>query len=48
MTFSLVLARPLKRAIQNYIEDAVCERILSGEIKEGDEINITKENLSSN
>ena len=41
-------ARPLKRAIQNYIEDAVCERILSGEIKEGDEINITKENLSSN
>ena len=36
-------ARPLKRAIQNYIEDAVCERILSGEIKEGDEINITKE-----
>ena len=41
-------ARPLKRAIQNYIEDAVCERILGGEIKEGDEINITKENLSSN
>lgn len=39
-------ARPLKRAIQNYIEDAVCERILCGEIKEGDEINITKENLS--
>lgn len=36
-------ARPLKRAIQNYIEDAVCERILGGEIKEGDEINITKE-----
>jgi ATP-dependent Clp protease ATP-binding subunit ClpC len=41
-------ARPLKRAIQNYIEDAVCERILGGEIKEGDEINITKENLSAN
>jgi ATP-dependent Clp protease ATP-binding subunit ClpC len=39
-------ARPLKRAIQNYIEDAVCERILSGEIKEGDEINITKESLA--
>lgn len=39
-------ARPLKRAIQNYIEDAVCERILRGETKEGDEINITKENLS--
>ena len=41
-------ARPLKRAIQNYIEDAVCERILSGEIKEGDEINITKESLAIN
>ena len=41
-------ARPLKRAIQNYIEDAVCERILGGEIKEGDEINITKECLSIN
>lgn len=39
-------ARPLKRAIQNYIEDAVCERILGGEIKEGDEINITKESLA--
>ena len=41
-------ARPLKRAIQNYIEDAVCERILGGEIKEGDEINITKESLAIN
>lgn len=40
-------ARPLKRAIQNYIEDAVCERILGGDIKEGDEINITKENLKA-
>ena len=41
-------ARPLKRAIQNYIEDAVCERILGGEIKEGNEINITKESLAIN
>ena len=40
-------ARPLQRAIQNYIEDAVCERILGGEIKEGDEINITKESLKA-
>jgi ATP-dependent Clp protease ATP-binding subunit ClpC len=40
-------ARPLKRAIQNYIEDAVCERILGGEIKEGDEINITKAELKA-
>ncbi|WP_018462247.1 ATP-dependent Clp protease ATP-binding subunit [Segatella paludivivens] len=35
-------ARPLKRAIQNYIEDGVCERILSGDIKEGGTINIGK------
>lgn len=35
-------ARPLKRAIQNYIEDGVCERILSGDVKEGDTINIGK------
>lgn len=38
-------ARPLKRAIQNYIEDAVCERILSGEMNLGDDIVITKEML---
>ena len=31
-------ARPLKRAIQNYIEDGLSERILSGELKEGDTI----------
>ena len=35
-------ARPLKRAIQNYIEDGVCERILSGELKAGDTISIGK------
>lgn len=35
-------ARPLKRAIQNYIEDGVCERILSGDIKTGDTIYIDK------
>ena len=33
-------ARPLKRAIQNYIEDTVCEKILSGELKPGDTIKI--------
>ena len=33
-------ARPLKRAIQGYIEDLVCERILSDELKEGSVINI--------
>lgn len=31
-------ARPLKRAIQNYIEDIVCERILSNELPLGSEI----------
>ncbi|MDO4981901.1 MAG: ATP-dependent Clp protease ATP-binding subunit [Prevotellaceae bacterium] len=33
-------ARPLKRAIQNYIEDTVCEKILSGELKPGDTVKI--------
>ena len=36
-------ARPLKRAIQTYIEDTVCEKIMSNELHEGDEIFITKE-----
>lgn len=31
-------ARPLKRAIQTHIEDYVCERILSEELKTGDKI----------
>lgn len=31
-------ARPLKRAIQNYIEDEIAEEILSGKIKEGSNI----------
>ncbi len=31
-------ARPLKRAIQTYIEDVVCDRLLSDELKLGDEI----------
>ena len=35
-------ARPLKRAIQTYIEDGLCEKILSGELKEGATINIEK------
>ena len=35
-------ARPLKRAIQNYIEDGLCERILGGEVKSGDTIKIGK------
>jgi ATP-dependent Clp protease ATP-binding subunit ClpC len=31
-------ARPLRRAIQNAIEDAAAEKILEGEIKEGDSV----------
>ncbi len=35
-------ARPLKRAIQTYIEDGISERILSGELHPGDTISIEK------
>ncbi len=39
-------ARPLKRAIQKYLEDPIAEEILKGEINEGDtlEIDYDKEN----
>ena len=33
-------ARPLKRAIQNKIEDVMAEEILEGKIKEGDEVTL--------
>jgi len=35
-------ARPLKRAIQNYIEDGICDMLLNGDIKQGDTISIGK------
>ena len=35
-------ARPLKRAIQNYIEDGICEMILSDNLKPGDSITVGK------
>ena len=35
-------ARPLKRALQTYIEDGVCERIVNGELQPGATIHITK------
>lgn len=38
-------ARPLKRAIQNYIEDTVCERILSENLSEDDKIVITRQDV---
>ena len=31
-------ARPLKRAIQKYVEDTLAEEIISSKIQEGDEI----------
>ncbi|MGI6223093.1 MAG: ATP-dependent Clp protease ATP-binding subunit [Prevotella sp.] len=36
-------ARPLKRAIQNYIEDGLCELLLSDTLKPGDKIEVEKE-----
>src|SRR5690606_7170869 len=33
-------ARPLKRAIQKYLEDPIAEEILKGEIKEGETLTI--------
>lgn len=36
-------ARPLKRAIQTYIEDEVSELIINGDIKPGDTISIVKD-----
>ena len=37
-------ARPLKRVIQKHIEDLLAEYIISGNIKEGDKINIDVKN----
>lgn len=37
-------ARPLRRAIQNKIEDAISEKILSGDIKNGDKVTCVFEN----
>ena len=36
-------ARPIKRAIQRYVEDAVADAILDGKIKEGKSYNISKD-----
>ena len=34
-------ARPLRRAIQSSVEDAVAEKLLEGTVKEGDAIRVT-------
>ena len=36
-------ARPLKRAIQTYIEDLICERLIDGNLKPGDTIRLDKD-----
>ena len=36
-------ARPLRRAIQNLIEDTLAEEILDGKVKDGDKIRLTYE-----
>lgn len=36
-------ARPLKRAIQTYIEDGVCELLLDGQLQTGDTIRADKD-----
>lgn len=35
-------ARPLKRAIQNYVEDGLCELLMKGNLKPGATISIGK------
>ena len=34
-------ARPLRRAIQNLVEDTLAEEILDGKVKEGDKIKLS-------
>ncbi|MCI8725329.1 MAG: ATP-dependent Clp protease ATP-binding subunit [Hungatella sp.] len=36
-------ARPLRRAIQNQLEDKLAEKILDGAVKEGDEVDVIKD-----
>ena len=35
-------ARPLRRTIQNQLEDKLAEKILDGAVKEGDEVDVIK------
>ncbi len=36
-------ARPMRRAIQNYLEDGLAEAILDGQVKAGDEIHVLRD-----
>jgi ATP-dependent Clp protease ATP-binding subunit ClpC len=40
-------ARPLTRTIQHYVEDAIADEILSGNVKEGDVIKITYDKVKN-
>ena len=40
-------ARPLRRAIQRYIEDEISEKILKGEIKNGQQIKVIKDSINN-
>jgi ATP-dependent Clp protease ATP-binding subunit ClpC len=39
-------ARPMQRVIQNVIEEKIAQKIISGEVKKGDTINLIKEDFS--
>lgn len=41
-------ARPLKRAIQKYIEDVLAEEIIKGELTEGDQIDLDLDKENNN
>ena len=41
-------ARPLKRAIQTYLENPLSKRIISGDVKEGSEVTVTASELAKN
>jgi ATP-dependent Clp protease ATP-binding subunit ClpC len=41
-------ARPLKRAIQTYLENPLSKRIISGDVKEGSEVTVTASKLAKN
>ena len=39
-------ARPLKRALQNYVEDEISELLLDGALKQGDHINVDADSIN--
>ena len=41
-------ARPLRRAVQTYIEDAMAEEVLNGKISSGDSVVVSMKNKEIN